>query len=145
MVSDFHVTFVTTINQHWPVSIDLASNPCFVLTNQYHSTVSICFICYFQVICLTTLAAEDLPKSVRRMMGRIATNRIWSLYSLKGRLGKDSFSDLPMFTTLMSRYNLLQWFVLIDKQTCIELKRKELLTYPMLLARNSFSRIIDRR
>ncbi|KAG1696613.1 hypothetical protein GQR58_006258 [Nymphon striatum] len=43
---------------------------------------------------LALLGGTDIGNSIRRILQKLGTNRLWSLYSLKGKRGKESLMDL---------------------------------------------------
>ncbi|KAL3885573.1 hypothetical protein ACJMK2_025624 [Sinanodonta woodiana] len=56
-------------------------------------------ICY-----LSSLGGSNLRDSVRRMMKRLGTKRLWSPYSFIGRKGKKAFQDILLCRVLISVY-----------------------------------------
>ncbi|KAL3886165.1 hypothetical protein ACJMK2_026174, partial [Sinanodonta woodiana] len=53
-------------------------------------------ICY-----LSSLGGSNLRDSVRRMMKRLGTKRLWSPYSFIGRKGKKAFQDILLCRVLI--------------------------------------------
>ncbi|XP_038062873.1 uncharacterized protein LOC119733358 [Patiria miniata] len=49
----------------------------------------------------TSMGGYNLGESVRRMLRRLGTNMLWSLYSYKGRKGKRALSDLQISRVLI--------------------------------------------
>ena len=52
---------------------------------------------------LLTAAGRDLAESCRRMLARIGSNALWSLYSFKGKKGKQAFQNLSISRLLIRK------------------------------------------
>ncbi len=52
---------------------------------------------------MAAVCGHSLPESVRRIMAKLGTNKLWSVYSLKGRKGKSSFKDLAICKLVISK------------------------------------------
>lgn len=46
---------------------------------------------------LSALGGHNLGDAVRRIFQKLGTNNVWSSYSLKGRKGKQAFTELPLY------------------------------------------------
>lgn len=55
------------------------------------------------MISLTSTGGSKLQETVRRMMRKIATNGVWSSYSLRGRKGKVSLGEMTLCHTIISK------------------------------------------
>ncbi|KAL3865045.1 hypothetical protein ACJMK2_006678, partial [Sinanodonta woodiana] len=51
---------------------------------------------------LSSLGGSHLKDSGRRMMNRLGTKRLWSLYGFKGRKGKKAFQDILLCRVLIN-------------------------------------------
>ena len=61
------------------------------------------FVVCDQVNTLTTVGGSKLQETVRRMMCKLATNEVWSLYSLRGPNVKMSLYHQPMCRSIISK------------------------------------------
>ena len=57
---------------------------------------------------MTSFGGHKLGDSVRRMLSKLGTNKLFSLYSLKGVRGKRQFIDLPVTKALTSTCDIIQ-------------------------------------
>tara|TARA_B110000881_G_C18471737_1_gene461728 strand:+ start:755 stop:934 length:180 start_codon:yes stop_codon:yes gene_type:complete len=53
----------------------------------------------------------DVGETVRRMMRKLATHKVWSLFNMVGRRGKKSFKKTEMFKVIKSEYYTLYFSV----------------------------------
>ena len=59
----------------------------------------------FQISLLTSMyVGGTVGESCRRMMRAVGTNRLWSLYSLKGKKGKQPLEGLSICRVVISKY-----------------------------------------
>ena len=66
--------------------------------------ISLIFILLLQVQYLGALGGHNLGDAVRRIMARLGSNTIWSLYSLRGRKEKKTFIEHPLCRVIISKY-----------------------------------------
>ena len=55
-----------------------------------------------QIHYLTSMGGTEVSDSVRRILEKVGTNALWSLYSFKGKKGKKSFEDLALCRVVIS-------------------------------------------
>ena len=56
-----------------------------------------------QTLYLSSFGGHSLGDAVRRTLSKLGTNSVWSFYSLKGKKGKLSFSNLPICQVIISK------------------------------------------
>ena len=57
----------------------------------------------FKVNYLTAQCGYNVADTVRRIMTKLGTNKLWSCYSYKGRKGKKSFKNLNLCCSIISK------------------------------------------
>jgi len=57
------------------------------------------------MIGLSTAGGHKLKDTVRKMMRKLGSNKLWSKFSMTGRKGKQPFAEMPISRLIIREYS----------------------------------------
>jgi len=64
-------------------------------------------LCRLQVHHLASFGGRNVADGVRYILKRLATNKVWSQFTLQGRSGKRAFGTTPLMNVITSKCTIL--------------------------------------